>query len=273
MEKIYSVEGYTLKKVIGEGTYATVFLAQEHKTGLPCAVKIVYKGNRGKRGTKHAQKEIEGLKRLGRVPGVVHLKEWREDLQMFYIIMNFLEGVSLESFPLAGDVLGVLHVSRALLGILQEVHSKGVYHLDLKPANILVCAEGPCLLDFGCSFVSGVPVIEKSALPFDGTPAYMAPEMVDTSQKPVSVNLEALDVWSFGCLLYYITTGKEAFTASSLYSLYPKIRDCEVDYTEVPEEIRKLCLSALVFSPHGRKTVQALAKDIDVLLEEKAQKY
>lgn len=265
MEQIYSVAGYTLESVIGEGTYAMVFLAQEAKTGEKCAIKIIHKGKRGLRGTKHAQKEVAGLKRLSGLSGVVALKEWREDAQTVYLVLSFHQGVSLSSFPLVSNTCQVLHLSRSLLRIIRAMHRRGVYHLDIKPANVLICETGPCLMDFGCCFVADEPLIESRALPFDGTPAYMAPEMVGRRQH-AEINLAALDVWSFGCLLYYIATGREAFTASSLYALYPKIRDCEVDYTGVPEEIETVCRRVLVPVPARRITLPQLIELFDQLL-------
>jgi len=262
MQKLYSLEGYALKNVIGEGVYAVVFEGKENSTGENKVVKIVYKGSGGARGAAHARKEIAALSVLRGERGVPQLEKWLEDKEFFYLVFSCRIGKSLEVPNVLFGLPEILYVCRSVLETIGNNHRRGVYHLDVKPSNVVATREGTVLIDFGCSIVSEEGEIEAGALPFDGTPSYMAPEMV---KKPVSqrVDLAGLDVWSFGCFLHHITTGRDAFTSESIYSLYPKILACEVDYSRVPEPVAGICRLIFVSDPKKRIKVSALISCID----------
>ncbi|KAI5185220.1 hypothetical protein NEHOM01_0678 [Nematocida homosporus] len=258
MEKAYKVEGYRLLRCIGEGMYALVFLAESRVDGSYCAIKAVHKGKRRTRGTVHARKEIAALGRLAGVPGVAVLKEWQEDDNTVFLVLSLHTGHSLEEVQRFVDVPESLRISRSILEVLKGMHARGVYHLDIKPANVILGREGVVLVDFGCAIISESGWIEEGSLPFEGTPAYMAPEMVKS--RPGAVNLAALDVWSFGCLLYYLVTGKDAFQASTLYSLYPKIVHCEMDMGAIPPLVATICRTIFVPAPDKRIDLPALTE-------------
>lgn len=254
METFYKLSNYTLKKLLGEGMYAEVYLA-EHSDGA-CAVKVIHKGKHRKRGTNHAQKEIAALRLLGHVPGVVHIKEWRENESCFFIVLSYCHGYTLDNIPTKLNNREILSTGLSVLETLQRIHSLGVFHLDIKPSNIIVSRSGTYLVDFGCSFLSSKALVEMGRVPFEGTPAYMAPEIIKHTESLVS--LEALDVWSFGCLLYHLSTGKNAFASTSLYGLYPKILQCKVDYKGVSSEIEQICREIFVRKPDRRISLKNL---------------
>ncbi|KAI5188753.1 hypothetical protein NEMIN01_0121 [Nematocida minor] len=248
MEALYKLGNYKFKQMLGEGMYAVVYLAEQDAE--PWAIKVINKGKCRKRGTRHAQKEIAALLRLGKKAGVVHLKEWRENETFFFIVLSYCPGYSLDNTPTLLSVQEILYTALSILETLKRIHSLGVFHLDIKPSNVIVSRHGACLVDFGCSIISENGVVEKHMLPFEGTPAYMAPEMIKSTDPFIS--LESLDVWSFGCLLYYLAAGKNAFVSASLYSLYPKILHCKVDYTGMPAEIEQICRKIFIQLPNER---------------------
>lgn len=262
MEKIYSVEGYTLHKCIGEGVYSTVFMGEHNQTEEICAIKVVYKGKRRQRGTAHAQKEISALQTLKGLQHTVQLLGVEEDDTAMYLVLSLQNGTSLDTFPLLRTTQDILEFALALLQTIKSMHARGVYHLDIKPSNVMLCPDGPCILDFGCAIISSEQVVETVMLPFDGTPAYMAPEMIRKPRDARYVALELLDVWSFGCLLYYTACGREAFSASSLYALYPRILGCEISYKNVPQEIEVICRMIFQRQPSDRAGIDALIEHI-----------
>ncbi|OAG31670.1 hypothetical protein NEDG_00145 [Nematocida displodere] len=261
MENIYAVEGYTLHQCIGEGVYSLVFLAECNLTAERYAIKVVHKGKRRQRGTMHAEKEISALLPLQGIPGVVKMHKHLEDDSAVYIVLSLHQGPTLSTRSLFQSTQSLLDAAYSILGTLEQIHRHGVFHLDIKPANLILSAcMPPVLIDFGCSMLCPSGYIEESLLPFEGTPAYMAPEMVKRSSHGAKklVSLEALDVWSFGCLLYFIACGKEAFSAPSLYSLYPKIVECDVDYAPLPREVESICRQIFVSAPARRSSLSFL---------------
>ncbi|KAI5170573.1 hypothetical protein NEFER03_0032 [Nematocida sp. LUAm3] len=263
MEKLYTVEGYSVEKFVGEGAYALVFLARDTATNKEHALKAVHKGRRRTKGTAHAMKEVKALARLKGVQGIVEMKEWKEDENTIYLILSYHEGPSLSEMQVYLSDIAILHLSISLLESVQFMHQRGVYHLDIKPQNVIVTKKGPILVDFGCSIVSGNRKIEKHDLLFDGTPSYMAPEMVKYPSTE-EVSLASLDIWGFGCLLYYMFTRKDAFSSTSLYSLYPKILACDVNLQNTPAYIHRVLKRIFVVPAEKRIAIEPL---IDLLSE------
>ncbi|KAI5128310.1 hypothetical protein NEPAR06_1738 [Nematocida parisii] len=261
METLYTLEGYTFKELLGEGMYAEVYLAEKDKNSV--ALKVIPKGKHRKRGTMHAKKEIAALSKLGDTPGVAHMKEWKESDSLFFISLSYFRGYNLSNLPSMLTHNEVLCTSLSILETLMRMHQFGVYHLDIKPANVIVSRHGVHLVDFGCSVVSSEETISGSMLPYEGTPAYMAPEMI--IRKSSTITLPALDVWGFGCLLYYMASRKDAFVSTSLYSLYPKIVSCKIDYTGIPLDIQHICKKIFIACPESRIGIA----DLITLIKEK----
>merc|ERR1719195_1886344 len=105
---------------------------------------------------------------------------------------------------------------QVLLGLVY-LHSKRILHRDVKPANVFLAITGAALLgDLGVAKV--LLAGSEQAQTFVGSPAYMAPEVVDA--QPYGT---ASDIWSFGCVAYEMCTLRRAFEAPSVPSLYIRI--------------------------------------------------
>ncbi|KAI5180955.1 hypothetical protein NEOKW01_1196 [Nematocida sp. AWRm80] len=257
---LYALNGYTFSKCIGEGAYAEVFLSKDTQQNS-YAIKVVHKGRGRKRGTTHARKEIKALTHLSKIPGIPLLKEWSEDETDFYLVLEYFEGYTADTLPTHLQTEEILILSLSILEILKRMHQEGVYHLDIKPSNVILSKTGVHLIDFGCSVLSSQGSVDLSTLPFDGTPAFMAPEMIKRTPKH-QIELEKVDIWSFGCLLYFLATQKEPFNSTSLYSLYPKILKCDVNYSKVPDSITRILQSIFVSHPDNRSSLQSILKQV-----------
>src|SRR5262249_47741927 len=117
-----------------------------------------------------------------------------------YLVMEYIEGQPLKG-PLPQDQ--ALRYAAEICDALEAAHRKNVTHRDLKPANILVTKAGVKLLDFGLARISDAEATQTMGVM--GTPAYMSPEQWEG--KPGNARS---DIYSFGCVLYEMLTGKRA---------------------------------------------------------------
>src|ERR1700691_5039688 len=134
-----------------------------------------------------------------------------------------------------------------IAGALEKAHARGIVHRDLKPANIMLTKNGPKLMDFGLAKPSGelgvgsgenplapsTPTMTVAALAGSSTPLtqkgmvvgtfqYMAPEVLQGAEADVRA-----DIFSFGCVLYEMVTGRRAFEGKSQFSVLGAILDKE----------------------------------------------
>ena len=124
-----------------------------------------------------------------------------------YLVMELVEGEILKG-PLPAD--RAVEYAGQILDALDAAHRKGIVHRDLKPSNVLVTKAGIKLLDFGLAKQSAL-LSESDATRTEltskrqivGTPAYMAPEQWEAKQADARS-----DIYSFGCVLYEMLTGK-----------------------------------------------------------------
>jgi serine/threonine protein kinase/Flp pilus assembly protein TadD len=117
------------------------------------------------------------------------------------------------SDPLVGDVEAVLGIVRQLAEGLAHAHDRGVLHLDLKPANVLIADTGePMLLDFNLSYAA----FEGNREVVGGTIPYMAPEQLLDLQTRGKGEVDArTDLYSLGVMMFELLTGKHPFPVTS----------------------------------------------------------
>ncbi|MCK6575835.1 protein kinase, partial [Myxococcota bacterium] len=203
---------YTLESRIGEGGLGRVYLGVQPDIGLRVAIKVL--------GTTDApppegfverfQKEAQALARVSH-PNVVRILGYSAGPPFPYLVMEVVEGaVPLNAFLVPETTRPVaIHLLRQLLFALEAVHAAQVVHRDLKPSNILVqSVPGEPhllrLLDFGLAkFLEGGHQTRLAG----GTPAYMAPEQMSSSQ-PVG---PTTDLYAVGVLAAELLTGRRVF--------------------------------------------------------------
>ncbi len=180
-------ERYALGPLLGRGAGGRVHAARDRRGARTVAVKL------GRRGGASVGREIRILRRL-RIAGVVRLLAWGATDGRTWMATERVQGG-----PFPGEATGRALGRRfaTLVGVVSRMHARGVVHGDLKPANVLVSAEGAVtVIDFGAATGPG-----EEGVPA-GTPAFLSPARLRGAASSV-----ASDLYALGALLYLALTG------------------------------------------------------------------
>ncbi|GLW05887.1 hypothetical protein Misp01_10170 [Microtetraspora sp. NBRC 13810] len=171
-----------------------------------------------------------------------------------YIVSEYVAGPSLrravqDGRRFAGDDL--YRLATAIATALTAVHDAGVTHRDLKPDNVLLAPDGPRVIDFGIARTEEMSLTSTGMIA--GTPTYMAPE-VFTGRRATA----AADVFAWGAIVLYATTGQDPFTADHPSAIIHRVLSLEPDLSPLPDRLRPLVAAALCKDPDDRPTARDL---------------
>src|SRR5262245_6483769 len=220
---------YELVERLAHGGMGEVWRAEHRLLARPAAIKLVRPDMLGGGGDQEARDTLKRFEREAQAtavltsPHTIDLFDFgRTRDGAFYYVMELLIGRDLESLVRQFGALPadrVAYLLRQVCHSLAEAHARGLVHRDVKPANVYVCRMGleydfVKVLDFGLvrfSLPGRNSTILTMAESTSGTPAYMAPEIIlgDSEIGPRA------DVYSIGCLAYWLLTGNLVFQASS----------------------------------------------------------
>lgn len=273
---------FQVERLLGEGSYGTVYLALDPELNRRVALKIprpevVLSPTLRERFLREAE-----VAAALRHPGVVRVFEAGRADGTLYISSEYCIGKSLagwldeRSEPLNPRASAAIVSS--LADAVQHAHSRGVLHRDLKPGNILLdgkneqadAAELPGELritDFGLARFIDAPLRQTQTGAVVGTPAYMAPEQADgqdvTSQS---------DIYALGCILYELLTGRTPFRADGVLKTLEAVRTQEPTrptsiVAHVPADLEAICLKCIEKDPTKRyASADRLAEDLNRFL-------
>ncbi|MCO5550812.1 hypothetical protein L7F22_004304 [Adiantum nelumboides] len=195
--------------LLGSGSFGKVYRGHHSETGDMCAIKeveIVSDDPRSQECAKQLAQEIALLSML-RHPNILHYKgSEMVNGESLYIYLELVSGGSiyrlLQEFNTFAEPVIRRYTRQILLG-LQFLHNKSTVHRDIKCANILVDQDGRVkLADFGMAKLIGK---ETAPLSFKGSPYWMAPEVILQNNTGYE---SAVDIWSLGCTVIEMATGK-----------------------------------------------------------------
>lgn len=270
---------YEIGMVLGAGSFGVVRLGIERSTGRKYACKSIPKIPKSGRSTPRyllkLQTEVDAMSQLGASLDAVYLKDIFEDDTHVHLIMELCEGGSVLDRLKDGEYseTQAAHIMAAVLRFLSQCHAKGLIYRDVKPENFMLLQKAPVeeppnplvrltravgigskagdegtslstpikATDFGLSIrhkPDEAPLKSRS-----GTPAYMAPEVIQQSYA------EEADIWSAGIMMYQLLTGKFPF--------WDNVRDCTLT------QVWKAILSERVnFESDDLRQVSPAAKDL-----------
>ena len=185
------IGGYEILGELGRGAMGVVYHGRDAAIGRPVAIKVIRidVGTSLQEGAHLRQRLIREASVAGKIyhPGIVTVHQLGEDGENVFIVMEFVEGSSLESLLVHNPSLDrswALDILAQIAVALDYAHKAGVVHRDIKPANILVRADGRVkIADFGIAkMTAGVTSGMTAAGVSVGSPAYMSPEQIQASE-------------------------------------------------------------------------------------------
>src|SRR5713226_2274854 len=199
---------YTLRRVLGRGGMATVYLADDKKHHRAVALKVLLPGLAAFLGVERFLKEIQIAAQLTH-PHILALHDSGEASGFLYYVMPYCEGASLrqqleQRRPLSRQQ--ALAIADPVAGALSYAHRMGVLHRDIKPENILFSQGHPIVADFGIAkavSTAGGANLTRTGFPV-GTPGYMSPEQA----AGLTELDERTDVYSLAVVVYEMLVGE-----------------------------------------------------------------
>ena len=244
---------YEIVSLLGAGGMGEVYRAKDTRLDRTVAIKVL---------PSHLSSDPELKQRMEREARAISALQHANICTLHdigahdgidFMVMEYLEGQTLaarlEKGPLPLDQ--VLHVGTEVAQALDKAHRQGIIHRDLKPANIMLTKAGTKLMDFGLAkpklsiatqaagpYTPSTPTMNFASLTAAASPLtqkgsivgtfqYMAPEVLQGAEADARS-----DLFSFGCVLYEMTTGRRAFEGKSQLSVLTAILEKD------PEPIR-----------------------------------
>src|SRR6266850_2217906 len=259
------VGAYEIISLLGTGGMGEVYLARDTKLKRDVAIKALPEEfSRDASRIARFQREAEVLASLNHtnIAGIYGLEE---SVDSRFLILELVEGETLAERVARGPVPldEALRIAMQVCEAIEAAHEKNVIHRDLKPANIKVTADGKVkLLDFGLArmfetepdAVSG-PSTSPTHMTIGGavlgTASYMSPEQA--RGKAVD---KRTDVWAFGCVLFEMLTGRQAFGGETVSDIITAILSRSPDMNALPKvtppRIRDLIRRCIEKDPRSR---------------------
>ncbi len=265
-EELGRLGPYRVLKVLGIGAMGVVFQAEDLQLRRPVALKVMRPSLARNAACRHRFLREAWATAAISHDNIVAIHQVGEYEGIPFLIMPLLQGESLEARLQREDRLSlgeVLCLGRQIASGLAAAHRQGLIHRDIKPANLWL-ESGPGepgtsaapsrvkILDFGLVYGDANSVYETLLGVLVGTPAYMAPEQ---AEGPV-VDARA-DLFSLGCVLYRMTTGRPPFEGASVLQVLHKLANSEPlpaheVSPEVPAEVGKFIQCMLSKKPEDR---------------------
>lgn len=251
---INQVGRYQLLGKLGEGGMATVFRAYDKELDREVALKMLkYNLACDPMFMDRFEQEAKTIASLSH-PNIVNVIEIIDEFSTRFIVMEKLQGQNLSEAIKQKGAFGI-HETREILSqvasALQYAHNHGetgIIHRDIKPSNIVIDHRGKIkLTDFG---IASPP--QDKDVKVEGTPSYMAPEIINSE-----VADGRADIYSLGVMAFHMLTGSPPFSASKVMRLLkmqveqppPEIRNTRPD---IDEELAILIEQSLSKDPNSR---------------------
>jgi serine/threonine protein kinase len=209
---------YKLGEMIGTGGMADVYIAKDERLSRKVAIKVL-RSDLARDPSFVARFRKEALAAAGlNHPGIVAVYDSGEKPEP-YIVMELIPGHTLRELIHRGDRIPVdraLEIGEGILAALEYSHEQGIVHRDIKPANVMITDQGDVkVMDFGIArALVDIGATLTSTWNIIGTAQYLSPE-----QAMGEIADHRSDIYSVGCLLYEVLTGRPPYTGDTPVSV------------------------------------------------------
>jgi serine/threonine-protein kinase len=235
------IGSFEITEMIGRGGMGVVYLARDTKLDRSVAIKSIpveLKAN--STAQMRFKREAKLLASLNH-PNIAVIHDIVEqDDSSGYLVLEYIPGQTLterimhKPLKLQDALTIAQQIAEALLGAYEQ----GVTHRDLKPGNIKITPEGRVkVLDFGLAKPTGaesetpnITITQPGRIV--GTPAYMSPEQARGTPTD-----HRTDIWSFGCVMYEMLTGRLPFEGETATDTVARILERQPDWQALPQKI------------------------------------
>ncbi|CAN5748317.1 hypothetical protein BH23PLA1_BH23PLA1_30620 [soil metagenome] len=268
---------YEVGIALGQGGFGTVYQGWDPQLQRRVAIKVPRHGLLSSEAEVNAfLREAQRAAQLDH-PGIVPVFDVGRDGESCFIVSKLIEGQTLAhriqtDRPAPAEAVRLV---AELAEIVHYAHARGWVHRDIKPANVLLTLDGrPMLADFGLA--APLDQLRTSDCGVQGTPAYMAPEVV--AQAPALNHLAGpmghrrpdhrADIYSLGVILYLLLTGRLPFQAATIPALFEMVLRSDptplrLHNPTIPARLEAVCLRALARDPGARQVTAAdLAEEL-----------
>ncbi len=249
---------YELGEPIGRGGSAVVHRAWDQHAARPVAVKLFTPGV-DSRGGPRRERELRVLSGLQH-PGLVAVYDVGEDevagCERSFLVMELVEGTILDACRAQGPMTPerVAELGHELASTLAYVHSHGITHRDVKPANVLLDSAGHAhLTDFGIALLLDLTRLTATDSVI-GTAAYMAPEQL--CGEPVG---PATDIYALGLVLLEALTGQPAFPGRGREAVLARLTRQPAVPADAPRPLARTLIAMTADQPSARPTAAKVA--------------
>ncbi len=263
---------YEIKKVIGQGGMADVYLAWDTILERDVAIKVLRANLReDERFIRRFQREAMSSSSLSH-PNIVNMYDVGEDADQHYIVMEYLNGPTLKSMIKKRGCLSLVEtidIMKQLTSGIGEAHKMQIVHRDLKPQNILILDDGTVkVTDFGIAIAMNQTALTQTNSVM-GSVHYLSPEQASGKQSTTQT-----DIYSLGIVMYEMLTGEVPFMGESPVSValkhmrqdLPSLREKN---PEIPQSVDNIIIKATAKNPSNRYVdANAMFEDLETCLEE-----
>src|ERR671939_579831 len=261
---------YVIKRKLGSGGMADVYLAEDQELGRRVALKLL--------NDRHAADDqfVERFRREAQSaaglnhPNIVSIFDRGQAEGTYYIAMEYLDGRTLKELLVRNGPTPIpiaIDYARQILGALAFAHRNGIVHRDIKPHNIVVRKDGRLkVTDFGIARSGASQMTEAGSIV--GTAQYLSPE-----QARGALVDQRSDLYSVGVVLYEMLTGSVTFTGDTQLEIAMKhLSEVPTPPSElrpeVPHDLDSVVLRALAKDPAERyHSAEEMDADLARVLE------
>jgi len=236
-----SLGKYKILSPLGSGGFGAVYLAKDTWIDKDVAIKVPHKQNLNFSELLREPRLLAALDH----PNIVSITTAEKEADIFFIVMEYVEGDTLENIIAhdgALDITRVIDYTMQIARAVDHAHSQGVIHRDLRPPNMLVSGSGTLkVADFGTSRFLEIAAHGTTVI---GSPPYMAPEQFKGKA------VFASDIYSLGITMYQMLTGALPYETPAPTDLDKLIsgelvRPPKLENPAVPRPINDIVMTAL----------------------------